>query len=142
MSMNGNNAEKTPAFESLPVLLGSTFPLSLIRRKVEIAPAGLVELRKEIKSRGVISFWGHANTLAAANDLLGVDVRPSKERPALHLSPEGLPELDKRVFSECWIISPNYVRGFRPAIGEEVSPQKISGWQVLRVEWISGGEVS
>ncbi len=118
-----------------PVLLGSTFPLSLIRCAVTIAPAGLDALREALRLRGVASFWGHANTLEAANALLGVDVRPATERPALRLAADGRPMLDGRVFDECWVLSPDYVTGFRPAPGEEVPADKIVGWQVLRMEW-------
>lgn len=118
-----------------PVLLGSTFPLSLIRRRVTITPADMGELRSFLAHRPVASFWGHANTLAAATAMLGVDVAPRTARPALSLTDDGLPSLDGHAFDECWVLSPEYTPGYRPAIGEEVPPDRILGWQVLRIRW-------
>jgi hypothetical protein len=37
--------------------------------------------------------------------------------------------------NECWVLSPDYPPGFRPAIGEEVTDDKIIGWQVLKIKW-------
>ncbi len=65
------------------LLIGSTFPLSLIRAPVRIVPSSLDELRERL---------------------------PGAE-------------------------SPDYTPGFRPAIGEEVTPEQISGWQILRLFW-------
>ena len=81
------------------------------------------------------SFWGHSNTLAAAREILGVDVAPAVERPAVVLTDENLPSLDGAEARECWVLSPDYAPGFRPAPGEEVPPEKILGWQVLRILW-------
>ena len=39
-------------------------------------------------------------------------------------------------FRKCFILSADYVGNFRPAVGEEVSLEKIKGWQVLKIEWI------
>ncbi len=122
--------------EAAPVLIGSTFPLSLIRRRVLVEPASLGALRSKLVGRPVASFWGHANTTAAATALVGVDLTPREARPALGLSVEGLPMLGGVVFDECWVVSPDYVPGYRPAIGEEVPPGKITGWQVLRIRWL------
>lgn len=119
-----------------PLLIGSTFPLSLIRRKVVIEPQPLAVLRELVRARSLASFWGHRNTLAVANTLLGVDLAPKTERPALHLTATGLLELEGEVFDECWVISPEYARGFRPAVGEEVPAAKIQDWQVLRLVWV------
>jgi hypothetical protein len=129
--MNGT----THTAASSPILLGSTFPLSLVRRQVSIDPASLDELRAEVAVRPVASFWGHANSIAAANAMLGADVTPSTTRPALILDPEGFPSLDGVIFTECWVLSPEYVPGYRPAVGEEVAAVKIAGWQVLRMQW-------
>ena len=120
-----------------PILLGSAFPLALVRRRVVIEPRPLAELRNLLQSRTLASFWGHRNTLGIAQLMLGVDVRPKTERPALFLNEAGLPMLDAIIFSECWIVSPDYVPGYRPAIGEEIPAHKIIGWQVLRMEWAS-----
>ena len=118
-----------------PVLIGNTFPLSLIRRRVEIAPVALAELVALLQNRPVASFWGHTSTIHAANAILGIDVTPATARPPIQLSPDGLPSLDGIVFTECFALSPDYVPGFRPAIGEEVPAGKITGWQVLRILW-------
>ncbi len=116
-------------------IFGSTFPLSLIRRRVQIEPRPIDRLRLRLHESQWESFWGHANTIAAANRLLGIDITPKTERPALSLSKNGLPMLNNRRCQECWILSPDYIAGFRPAIGEEVSSDKILGWQVLRLLW-------
>jgi hypothetical protein len=120
---------------SSAMLIGSTFPLSLVRRAVRIVPAKVEELRVELRKRAVISFWGHKNTLSAAGEVLGVDLTPKFERPAIDLTEEKLPQLDGQAFTEAWIVSPDYMPGYRPAIGEEVQVDKIRGWQVLRVKW-------
>lgn len=102
-----------------------------------MSPEDLESLRLAIGQHGVASFWGHANTLSAAAALLGADITPVSERPALHLNADGFPSLDGQSFDTCWVLSPDYVSGFRPSIGEEVSTEKITGWQVLKMEWIS-----
>lgn len=117
------------------ILLGSTFPLSLIRRRVVIEPQPIESLKGLLRTGAVASFWGHQSTLGSAQAILGADLSPRTERPALRLTPDNLPELDGQVFSECWVLSPEYVPGFRPAIGEEVPAEKIRSWQVLRVKW-------
>lgn len=117
------------------ILLGSTFPLSLIRRKVVIEPQAIESLKELLRTCAVASFWGHQSTLGLAQSILGADLMPRTERPALRLTQDNLPELDGQVFSECWVLSPEYVPGFRPAIGEEVPAEKIRSWQVLRVKW-------
>jgi hypothetical protein len=124
-----------PAAESKTLLIGNTFPMSLIRRRVEIEPVSMTTLGRALEGKCVASFWGHVNTLAAASAHVGVDLTPRAERPSLHLNNEDLPSLDGKVFDECWVLSPNYTPGFRPAIGEEVAPIKISAWQVLRISW-------
>lgn len=83
----------------------------------------------------VVSFWGHANTRIAAEELLGVSLLPKMERPAIKLSAEGLPMLDGEIFDTCWLFSPDYPEGFRPAIGVEVGPEQIAGWHVLKLTW-------
>jgi hypothetical protein len=119
------------------ILLGSTFPLTLIRRPVRIVPATLEELRERAAETAVLSFWGHDNTRAAAADILGFDPMPEDRRPALRLNDAQLPVLrkgDKDVaFSEVWVLSPSYIPGYRPEIGAEVPAEKIIAWQVLRI---------
>lgn len=123
----------------MPILLGNAFPLSLIRRPVRIEPRPLADLQAEAARRGFVSFWGHANTLAAAGKVLGFDPTPATARPALTLNDDLLPTLDGAIFDEVWVLSPDYTDGFRPKIGEEVAAVQISGWQVLRVEFIKVG---
>lgn len=122
--------------ETGKILLGSTFSLALIRREVCVIPSELATLRAVIRERGFVSFWGHANSIQAANELLGCDVTPTRERPAVCVSPAGYPMLDEQVFRECWILTPNYAPGFRPAIGQEIHPEHITGWHVLQMKWI------
>lgn len=120
-------------------LIGSTFPLSLIRRRVVIEPGAIEDLRACLAAAPPASFWGHRNTLAQASALTGVDLTPRTERPAIELDHEGFPGLEGETFRACWVLSPDYVPGFRPAIGEEVPAAKIRGWQVLRVSWEEEG---
>ena len=122
-----------------PVLLGNSFPLSLIRRAVRIEPRTLAELRQAIAVQGCISYWGHDNTLAAAKQFLGFDPAPCRERPALTLSGDGLPLLDGVAYDEVWVLSPDYADGFRPHIGVEVVPEQITNWQVLRIQFRKNG---
>jgi hypothetical protein len=118
-----------------PILIGNSFPLSLIRTKVVIDPCPVDILRQELAHRPIHSFWGHRNTLTAANQLTGADLTPATERPALKLSPDFRPVLNELSFTECWVLSPDYTPGFRPPVNEEVPPEKINGWQVLRMVW-------
>jgi hypothetical protein len=117
------------------VLVGNSFPLSLIRRQVTIAPVPLDHVRRELAAGAFVSFWGHRSTLHVANALLGVDVTPTTERPALSLTPDNLPTLDGIVCRACYVLSPDYIPGFRPQPGEQVEAEKITGWQALRMEW-------
>lgn len=121
--------------EQQSILIGNSFPLSLIRRKVVIEVSSREAVLEVLQEKAVASFWGHANTLAAANDWLGMDLTPKTERPALHLSENKLPQLDGVEYQACFILSPDYRPGFRPAIGAEVDAADILGWQVLRIIW-------
>ena len=118
------------------VLIGNSFPLSLIRRAVKIEPYPLSELTALLADAKIASFWGHSNTLAAVNALFGYDLTPKEQRPALQLSEENLPQYAGCNFTECWILSPDYFSDFRPAIGEEVSPEKIKSWQCLKITFV------
>lgn len=118
-----------------PILVGNSFPLPLIRRTVHITMVPREELLQIIQERPIASFWGHANTLAAASDWLGRDLTPATERPALALSPNRLPMLDGHEYRECYVLSPDYRPGFRPALGVEVPSTEILGWQLLRLYW-------
>lgn len=117
------------------ILLGNSFPLSLIRRPVHIEPRQLADLRAALAGRTLYSFWGHGNTLAAVTRMLGRDVRPKTARPVLSLDNKSLPCLDGRAFNECWVLSPDYVENFRPDPGQEVSEEAIAAWRVLLIRW-------
>lgn len=115
------------------ILIGNSFPLSLIRRPVRMFPCSQEELKNALVSGEIVSYWGHRNTLAAANALLGYDLTPRSDRPVVRLTADFLPELEGIKFKECWIVSPNYSSDFRPAIGEEIPPEKIASWQCLKI---------
>lgn len=117
------------------ILLGNSFPFSLIRRPVRICPASLEELQAGIAAEGFVSYWGHKNTLTAASEVLGHDPTPRSEREALTLNADGLPMLSGRIFQQVWVLSPNYPPGFRPAQGVEVALSQIIGWQILRLDF-------
>lgn len=122
--------------EEKSILIGSTFPLSLIRRSVLITIENSECLKDLLKQKKVVSFWGHQTTITLANQLLGIDVSPSTSRPALRLTSDNFPTLDGLVFNECWVLSPDYEEGYRPKIGEEVPVDKIVKWQVLKIRWL------
>ena len=121
--------------EQQTILIGNSFPLSLIRRKVVIEVVSREAVLEFVQGKAVVSFWGHANTLSAANGWLGVDLTPKTERPALCLSDDKLPQLDGVEYKTCFILSPDYRPGLRPAIGSEVDSVDILGWQVLKISW-------
>jgi len=117
------------------ILVGNAFPLSLIRRPVRIEPVPVGILQATVRDKKIVSFWGHANTLAAAEKFSGLPLAPTVERPAIQLQENGLPSWVGQTFRECWIISPDYIDGFRPAVGEEVASEKIKDWQILKITW-------
>ncbi len=117
------------------VLVGNSYPFSLIRRDVSVSCVAAEEVRSALAASTVHSYWGHEGTEAAASEFLGVSVKPEKARPAVVLSDGGLPVFDGIEFRSCYVCSPTYRPGFRPAIGTEVSPDDISGWQILKINW-------
>lgn len=118
------------------VLIGNSFPISLVRKGVVTMECRPVEeLRQLAQSSAVVSYWGHENTQRIAEDLLGVSLKPSVPRPALRLAADGLPMIDGDSFSECWVLSPDYKDGCRPQIGREVAPEQIAGWQAVKISW-------
>lgn len=127
---------------STAVLVGNTFPLTLVRGwKVEIEEVGAEALRGALASGAAVrSFWGHAETQGAAEAFLGVatgTLTPRVPRPALRLGSEGLPELDGERFAECHVLSPDVAGGGRPAPGQAAAPSAITGWHVLRLRWVA-----
>lgn len=120
------------------LLIGNSFPLTLIRRPVRIEPVAMEVFLHSVRSVGpaaITSFWGHANSLPLVRDQLGLDLTPRTERPALDLTSDNLISFEGQVFTEVWIVSPQYVRNFRPQIGAEVTADNISGWCVLHMSW-------
>ncbi len=115
------------------ILIGNSFPLSLIRRTVKIEPYSITDLRNMLPCNTIYSYWGHNNTLSAINTMLGFDLTPTENRPVLALSQNKKVQYKDIEFSECWILSPDYCEDFRPAIGEEVPPEKIKSWQCLKI---------
>ncbi|MBC8213788.1 MAG: hypothetical protein H8E71_04025 [Candidatus Marinimicrobia bacterium] len=99
-------------------LIGNTFPFSLIRRNVEIEVSNLSELRRLGQNSECCSFWGHLNTLKIANDLLDFDVSQLEERIAVKLNDDNYPILNGKVFTECWVLAPDYKKVFYPKIGK------------------------
>ncbi len=120
---------------SKSILVGNIFPLNLIRRRVIIEPVSPEELRSQLALHEPVSFWGHESTLPHANALLGKDITPAEKRPALELNDAGLPVLEGQEFDECWVLSPVFAPGVRPGFGEEVGPEQIERWQVLKLQW-------
>lgn len=118
------------------ILVGNSFPLSLVRRPVRIKPRTQAEWRQTlVQATGVQSYWGHSNTLALASAWAGVDLTPARQRPALTVDSDGYPCLGGQAFTSCWAISPDYAVGFRPKEGEIVTAEKIIGWQALEIVW-------
>ncbi|MBP5586639.1 MAG: hypothetical protein J6Y92_09840 [Lentisphaeria bacterium] len=109
--------------------------MSLIRRPVHITPVSLEYYKARLGEGGWVSFWGHENTLEAAKNVCGHDLRPPEARPAMTLDPAGYPVLYGRKYRECLLLSPEYSPGYRPVIGKEDSPDDIQSWHALRMEW-------
>lgn len=120
-----------------PILVSNSFPFSLIRRPVRIEPRSDSELVTAMFERPWVSAWGHENTVEIAGTIVGADLRPKTARPALVLDSERLPSLDGQSFDEVWLLSPDYISGFRPQIGEEVPASAITGWQILQLTFLA-----
>jgi len=65
----------------------------------------------------------------------GYDLTPREMRPAIELNGDGYPELYGKAYRECWIFSAEYRAGFRPPLNQEIGPEDITAWQVLKMEW-------
>lgn len=113
------------------ILVGNIFPTSLIRRSCTVEVKTMQALKDALEGREIVSFWGHANTLAAVQSRFGLDLRPATERPAVTLDDQALPSFGGDSFGCVWVVSPDYRPGFRPAIGVEVSPEDILDWHVV-----------
>ena len=118
------------------VLLGNAFPFPLIRRNVNVRVVSVESVRRALAGARVFSFWGHLETLPAAEKLLGISLRPASPRPAITLSPDGLPVFAGHAFDRCYVVSPDCRPGYRHAVGGELAAADITGWQTLRIDWI------
>lgn len=117
------------------ILIGNSFPLSLVRREINITPLDFGELRRSIAMSAVFSFWGHQNSLAEVSTLLQCDLTPLNERPSLMLSERNLPMLNGMEFAECYLVVPEYRQGFRPKINSEPEKSDILNWNYLKIIW-------
>ena len=92
-----------------PFLLGNTFPLTSLDESVLIEPRSLSELKEALASRAWVSFWGHENTITAADiliDLDGITVRPDSERPALYFGRKQLPRFGQHFIPGMLAVKP------------------------------------
>jgi len=118
------------------LLVGNTFPASLITVPVTITPITMDDVIYAMgNSERLLSFWGHTNTISIVNKLTGYDVTPSTERPALEVGCYGQVGLNGFEFSELYTITPLYKEGFRPQIGQELTPEDIVGWTTLHYQF-------
>lgn len=117
------------------VLTGNSFPMNLIRRTLQIRIISLDEYRDVLATTEWKSYWGHTNTLQVVKSVCGYDLTPFSERPALTLDSEGYPALDGESYRECYVLSPEYEDGYRPALNAEVPLEKIRNWHVLHMIW-------
>ena len=121
------------------VLIGNTFPLTLVRGwRVSVEEVEVETLREALARGSVRSFWGHEETRGMAEAWLGLSegaLTTRVWRPALVLDDEGLPMLDGGSFRECWVLSPDVAGGGRPAVGGAANAASIVGWHVLRLRW-------
>lgn len=118
------------------ILIGNTFPLTLIRKKtVIIKEENLEKLRELLSKAEVYSFWGHENTRKAAEQFIGVSLQTKEFRPTISLNKEGFPMLYGEKFFECWIVSPNENKSYRLAISSELSNETIESWSILKLVW-------
>lgn len=123
--------------KSKKIIIGNTFPLSMIKREVRIYPISIESLREIIQnSDEVYSYWGHANTIRIAEKFLNVMFQRKDFRKHLSLSLCNKPLWNDIEFKKCFVLSPNYKNGFRPSINKEVTIDEIVSWQALVVEWI------
>jgi len=121
--------------ERKKILIGNTFPLPLVRRAVRIAPYSLNDLKMELKDADVFSFWGHVDTKVIVEGMLNIKLDDKSIRKPLCLSKNNLPMLDGVEFDKCFVISPNYRNGFRPALNKTVSVDDILSWDGLCISW-------
>lgn len=116
-------------------LITNSYPFSLVRREVHVRPVDMEWVKGKLNNSYFGSAWGHANTINTINQMLGVDVTPTEERPAIVLSEEGFPMLNGETFHSVIVISPDFVEGYRPDLREEITEDVIIGWHALLLEF-------
>ena len=118
------------------LLIGNSYPISLIRREVVIYSINQKDVFSLIENYSeVISFWGHDNTLCAVNKFLGIDITPAEKRLVISLTSKRLPYLQGMEFDKILIISPVYKENIRPEIGTEVASEMILNWEFKIIEF-------
>jgi len=127
---NENRGKMNPKY-----IISNSFPFSLIRRRVIITPVGLEKTKYLLKKNGFVSTWGHSSTLKLVNNFLGFDITPMESRAAIELDEKNFPTLYGNTYSSIIVISPDYVKGFRPKIGEEVKESYILHWRPLLLDF-------
>ena len=60
---------------------------------------------------------------------------PSTFRGQIKLSNKNFPVFNCVEFKECYIVSPIAIGNLRHNIGEELKPEEIVSWQLLKIEW-------
>jgi hypothetical protein len=116
-------------------ILSNVFPTSLMRRKILVQPIEIETVRQAALNGQCVSAWGHENTLTIVSKILGTDIKPKQNRPAIILDNDFLPTLYGEKFNQVLLVSPSYIPGFRPAIGEPVTEEKIVDWQALLLDF-------
>lgn len=117
------------------ILITNSFPINLIRRSVTIKVLDKADFQNEINGAEIFSAWGHENSVKLAEDFLGFSLYPSTFRGQIKLSNKNFPVFNCVEFKECYIVSPIAIGNLRHNIGEELKPEEIVSWQLLKIEW-------
>ena len=123
----------------MQILVGNTFPMSLIRRECFIVPVSSQEFKQfiELENPEIVSFWGHKNTIRVVYQIFNIDVTPIEDRPVLRLSSNRLPYYMNKEWKQVYVISPTYKADVgRPDPKIEVTPDMIKDWQILKIAFI------
>ena len=115
------------------LLVGNTFPMHLIRKRVTITPIPEWHGASMLSRHQIFSFWGHRNSLAAVNEFTGKDLTPVIERPAVLLSERNYPYFEGVEFKRVLVISPILKLGVR--LDHELELDEIDGWTFLLIEF-------
>lgn len=121
--------------ERVKLLVGNSFPFNLIRRPVLVLPTSTDAFVTLARGSEIHSYWSHTNTLAVAKLQLGLELTP-RRRPTIWLDGNNYPMLGEEVFSQSYIVLPEYRSGFRPKVGVEVVPEQVTGWQIVNIQFL------